>query len=159
MYDPNTLEYRYNKVQYNMILYTWLQRLGQNMNVSINPQKTPHNSPWRVSYGMSFVMILEKIDRVITAPRCSSTLMKITIWWRGDSDVHSILIMRNQSAAILIIPHVHIYMSYMYSKIHPDSSPRSVAYMRRWIGSTLVRMVACRLFGAKPLSKPMLGYC
>ena len=31
--------------------------------------------------------------------------------------------------------------------------------MRRWIGSALVQIMACRLFGAKPFSKPMLGYC
>ena len=31
--------------------------------------------------------------------------------------------------------------------------------MRQWIGSALVQIMACRLFGAKPLSKPMLGYC
>ena len=30
--------------------------------------------------------------------------------------------------------------------------------MRQWIWSALVQMMACRLFGAKPLSKPMLGY-
>ena len=39
-----------------------------------------------------------------------------------------------------------------------NSSPPSAAYMRRWIGSALVQIMACRLFGAKPLSKPMLGY-
>ena len=31
--------------QYNMILYTWLLQLGQNMNGSLNPKKTPHISP------------------------------------------------------------------------------------------------------------------
>ena len=40
-----------------------------------------------------------------------------------------------------------------------NSSPPSAAYMRQSIGSALVQMMACRLFGAKPLSKPMLGYC
>ena len=34
-----------------------------------------------------------------------------------------------------------------------------VACMRHWIGLTLVQIMACRLFGTKPLSKPMLGYC
>ena len=34
----------------------------------------------------------------------------------------------------------------------------SATYMRQWIGSALVQIMACRLFGAKPLSKPMLGY-
>ena len=35
----------------------------------------------------------------------------------------------------------------------------SAAYMRQRIGPALVQIMACRLFGAKPLSKPMLGYC
>ena len=39
------------------------------------------------------------------------------------------------------------------------SSPSNAAYMHQWIGSALVKIMACRLFGAKPLSKPMLGYC
>ena len=30
--------------------------------------------------------------------------------------------------------------------------------MRQWIGSALVQIMACRPIGAKPLSKPMLGY-
>ena len=34
-----------------------------------------------------------------------------------------------------------------------------IAYMRQWLGSTLVQIIVCRLFGAKPLSKPMVGYC
>ena len=39
--------------------------------------------------------------------------------------------------------------------------PLSAAYtwMRQWIGSRLVKNMACRLLDAKPLSKPMLGYC
>ena len=40
-----------------------------------------------------------------------------------------------------------------------NSSPPSVAYMRQLIGSALVQIMACRLFGAKPLSKPMLEDC
>ena len=37
-----------------------------------------------------------------------------------------------------------------------NSSPLSNAYKRQWIGSALVQIMACRLFGAKPSSKPML---
>ena len=36
------------------------------------------------------------------------------------------------------------------------SSPPSAAYMRLWIGSALVQIMACRLFGAKSLSEPLL---
>ena len=35
----------------------------------------------------------------------------------------------------------------------------SAAYMRQWIESALVQIMACRLFGTKLLSKPMLVYC
>ena len=34
-----------------------------------------------------------------------------------------------------------------------NSSPPSATYMRQWIGSALVQIMVCRLFGAK------LGYC
>ena len=40
-----------------------------------------------------------------------------------------------------------------------NSSSPIAAYMRQWLGSALVQIMACRLFGAKPLSEPMLGYC
>ena len=39
------------------------------------------------------------------------------------------------------------------------SAPPSAAYLCRWIGSALIQIMAYSLFGAKPLSKPMLGYC
>ena len=40
-----------------------------------------------------------------------------------------------------------------------NSSPICAAYMRQWTRSALVQVMACRLFGAKPLPKPMLHYC
>ena len=45
------------------------------------------------------------------------------------------------------------------SLISVNSSPPSAAYMRQCLEPALVQIMACRLFGAKPLSKPMLGYC
>ena len=39
------------------------------------------------------------------------------------------------------------------------SSPHSATYMCEWTGSSLVEVIACRLFGAKPLSVAMLAYC
>ena len=45
------------------------------------------------------------------------------------------------------------------SVISVNSSHLSAAYMRQWIGSALVQIMARRLFGAKPLSKPMLACC
>ena len=40
-----------------------------------------------------------------------------------------------------------------------NSPPPSAAYTHQWTGSALVQVMACRLFGAKPLPKPMLAYC
>ena len=40
-----------------------------------------------------------------------------------------------------------------------NSSPPIDAYMRQWGGSSLFQVMACCLFGAKPLPEPMLAYC
>ena len=48
---------------------------------------------------------------------------------------------------------------HMASLGHNDFPEARWQYMRQWIGSPLVQIMACRLFGAKPLSEPMLGYC
>ena len=40
------------------------------MDQALNSQKTPHTSPLRASYGMSFVSILMKNDRVIKGFYC-----------------------------------------------------------------------------------------
>ena len=45
------------------------------------------------------------------------------------------------------------------TQIKVNSSPPSAAYMRQWTGSALAQIMACCLFGTKPLSKPMLVYC
>ena len=42
----------------------------QNINQTLNSQKTLHISPSRVKYGVIFVRIWETIDRVITALHC-----------------------------------------------------------------------------------------
>ena len=41
----------------------------------------------------------------------------------------------------------------------PPPPPPSSVYMHQWIGSALVQIVACRLYGANPISRPMLDYC
>ena len=40
-----------------------------------------------------------------------------------------------------------------------NSSSPSAAYMRQWIWSELVQIMACHLFSTKPLPEPMLAYC
>ena len=43
------------------------------MDQALNSQKTPHTSPLRASYGMSFVSILMKNDRVIKGFYCTGS--------------------------------------------------------------------------------------
>ena len=50
---------------------------------------------------------------------------------------------------------LHCYMHIEFQLI--NLSPPSIAYMHQWIGPAMVQMMACRLFGAMPLSKLMLG--
>ena len=57
------------------------------MDQALNSQKTPHTSPLRASYGMSFVSILMKNDRVIKGFYCIQ--MKDVTWsaesiWQRD---------------------------------------------------------------------------
>ena len=47
------------------------------MDQALNSQKTPHTSPLRASYGMSFVSILMKNDRVIKGFYCTNHDMYI----------------------------------------------------------------------------------
>ena len=40
-----------------------------------------------------------------------------------------------------------------------NSFPPRATYMHQWSGSALVQLMACCLYGAKPLPEPMLAYC
>ena len=75
--------YMHHQVQSNAVITRsrlscyYIQHCGDNGRHKIHcqtldSQKTPHSSAWRASYGVSFVKILKKIDRVITAPHCIS---------------------------------------------------------------------------------------
>ena len=55
--------------------------------------------------------------------------------------------------------HINMYIRVSISMHFVNASPPSAAYMRQWTGLALVQIMARRLFGTKPLSKPMLGYC
>ena len=49
-------------------------------------------------------------------------------------------------------------LSRVCTTINVNSSPNSAAYMRRWIGSALLQIMVCRLFGTKPLSEQTFRY-
>ena len=65
-----TVECCYSTIQHNMILDMVQQWLKQNMHQRFHSPKTPHISPLRVRYGLSFVRIWVKIDHFITALHC-----------------------------------------------------------------------------------------
>ena len=50
-------------------------------------------------------------------------------------------------------------LSYRTSYYTINSYPPNVTYMRQRTGSALVQIMACRLFGAKPLREQLLAYC
>ena len=49
-------------------------------------------------------------------------------------------------------------LSRVCTTININSSSHSAAYMRRWIGSALLQIMVCRLFGTKPLSEQTFRY-
>ena len=55
--------------------------------------------------------------------------------------------------------YVNRFITWVTSAGPVFTPPSSDTYMRQWIGSVLVQIMACRSFGAKPSSEPMLGYC
>ena len=59
--NRNTVECHYNAVQYNMVFHSPLHWPTQNINQTLDSQKTLHSSPSRASYGVSIVNILEKL--------------------------------------------------------------------------------------------------
>ena len=71
-----TVECSYNTVKFVTILHSALRWQWQNESQTLDSQKTPHSSPSRPSYRMSFVRTLEKIDCVITTPHCTAHIYK-----------------------------------------------------------------------------------
>ena len=58
------------------------------MDQILESQQTPHISPSRASYGVSIVRIVDKIDRVITAPHCTWNPHTWTDSWNRAQIMH-----------------------------------------------------------------------
>ena len=70
-----------------MILHTALYWLKQNINHSLNSQKTSHSSPLQVSYRKApIVRIWEKTVHVIMAPRCILFSQNLLILYKCNFD-------------------------------------------------------------------------
>ena len=110
-----------------------------------------HFSGWGRSTGYSYSRRL---------PKWSSChlMLKDTVW--TDADTVKIDTLQQQGLST-----VHSKKIYTKSALYCDlflsfnSSPPSAAYMCQWTGSSLVQVMAWRLFAAKPFYEPMLPYC
>ena len=70
---------RYNAAQFITVLHVALPRKQwQKMNKILESQHTPSTSPSRGSYRVPIIRILEKFNRVLTAPRCINNLGSIS---------------------------------------------------------------------------------
>ena len=87
-----------------------------------------------------------------------STLYDTEVWTNRSIFCQQHFEMQISWIKIIVFPFQFTVVSFL-SPI--NSSPLNAAYMRQWIRSALVKIMimACRLYSAKPLSKPMLGYC
>ena len=56
------------------------------------------------------------------------------------------------------LPKYLLSRSRVCTTINVNSSPHSAAYVCRWIGSALLQIMVCRLFGTKPLSGQTFRY-
>ena len=54
-------------------------------------------------------------------------------------------------------PSIHVLMTWYFYLSTLNSFPPSTEFIRQWMRLASVQIMACRLFDAKPLSKPMLG--
>ena len=61
---PNTIDSRY------IVLHTEQQLQCYNFRQTLHSQTTPHISPSRASYGVSFMSSLKKYDRDISRAHC-----------------------------------------------------------------------------------------
>ena len=126
---------RYNAVQYNMILDTSFWWMAYNINQNLNHQNTSHSSPDRARYRVSFMKILEKINRVIVAPHC--TLCAWDSRWCCDRD-HSWLLQPMLNVR-WYLPHTFVkLLGGRDDVIKWKHSPRSWPFVRgttghRWI--------------------------
>ena len=86
-------------------------------------------------------------------------VMKSYIHWFIHENMHFILKpMSNSTLWSTALNGIPFYQSHIMWHWFYSYSP-SAAYMRQWIWSALLQIMACRLFGAKPLSETMLGNC
>ena len=81
--------------------------------------------------------------------------------WRGKRYRHSACATHNLAYLLRGHCYRHVIVASHWTMITTllNSLKRSDTYMRHWNKPSLVQIIACRLFGAKPLPEPLLFYC
>ena len=80
------VECRHNAVQFNVILYILLRRLGQNINVNLIQQNTPHSSPWRTSYRVPLWGFWRKSAALLRRPLYMQADLTVVCCWRQQNN-------------------------------------------------------------------------
>ena len=84
------------------------------------------------------------------------TVRVCLLWWKGclktTVQMNTVTVIKSKIHSQVVLGCVLIFFFVF------NSPPPSASYLRQWMGSALVQIMACRLFGVKPLSKPILGY-
>ena len=96
----------------------------------------------------------------------------VSIWWRHheaasapdvDYNMFVVVILRSKYC----LSHCFYWLHYKIQYVNRYLTFKHIEVETKWhvhraivsIGSTLAQIMACRLFGAKLLSEPVLGYC
>ena len=121
----------------------WLQFQWQKVNQILESQQTPHTSPSWASYGVSFVRIWGKNDRVITALYCSNHQYKLVAGLACGSPVHvgiraRFLSLILKPKSFRIFPPSHLIVFYLHSKWLGSQvtwrNPKWLRLLRRYLG-------------------------
>ena len=106
---------------------------------------------WPHPYSQTSYKFIDK--NVITQINIQRNRWYINVWMILIIISHAI----NPFCAAFVLGYIKYTCILFQQQKEVDSSSPSASYMRQWIGSALDQRMACRLFGAKPLSEPKLG--
>ena len=123
-------------------------------------QETPHNiSPSRASYGVSAVSILEKRHHIVTGPHCNTLVTSCLVAMLNLLCQHPVILTHlplDKMAAILADDIFNCIFLNENDRIPNQISLKYVTGSPIDNKPALVQVMACRLFGAKPLPEPMM---
>ena len=90
----------------------------------------------------------------INVPLCGESTGDKCHWWIPHTKDEQCRVSMSWSHRIQ--SNFMVWWSLVWSQVI-NSSPLSVEYTHQWTGPSLVQVIACRLFGAKPLPEPIAG--